>query len=49
MKIINAKGCNDSLTPNKAKRRPGGGNPSPSKATRTKGAHFAEALGKLRK
>ena len=31
MKIINAKGCNDSLTPNKAKRRPGGGNPSPAK------------------
>lgn len=28
---MNAKGCNDNLTPNKAKRRPGGGNPSPAK------------------
>lgn len=26
---MDSKGCNDGYTPNKAKRRPGGGNPSP--------------------
>lgn len=29
--MINAKGCEKGYTPNKAKRRPDGGDPSPAK------------------